>query len=183
MTVSTHKKYWTDEALLALTDEGKCEIVDGELIVSPAATSSHGSVIMRIMIPLANYVLANNLGEVLEGQSGSRMLNGDLFAPDISFIVLARWRPHKQAGVPFFPGAPDLIVEVLSPSDRKSVLQKKLTRCFQNGTRLAWVVDPRKRTVQVYHSPAPDKILTIDDALDGENIVPGFTLPLRQVFV
>jgi Uma2 family endonuclease len=184
MTISTQKKFWTDEELLALPDDtNKYEILDGELIVSPAASTTHGSIIMRIMNPLYNFVTANDLGEVLEGQSGFRMLNADLLSPDISFITRERWLPHKNTKATFFPGAPDLLVEVLSPSDRKGRTQRRLARFFENGTRLAWIVHPPSRTVQIYHAPEPDKTLSVGDSLDGENVVPGFVLPLKSVFV
>ena len=183
MTVSIRKTKWSDQELLGLPDDSnKYEVLDGELIVSPAGSLTHGTTIMRIMSPLYNFVLEHNLGQVLEGQSGFRMLNADLLAPDISFISRERWESGTKKAAVFFPGAPDLLVEVLSPSDRPGRTKKRLTTFFENGTRLAWVLDPITRTTQVYDAPEPDKILSIEDVLDGEDVLPEFTLPLRGVF-
>jgi Uma2 family endonuclease len=184
MTISTQKKVWTDDELLALPDDtNKYEVLDGELIVSPAGSVTHGVIIMRILIPLGTFVNANSLGQLLEGQSGFRMLNSDFLVPDISFVARDRWEAGIKTEKTFFPGAPDLLVEVLSPSDRPGRTKKRIARLFQNGTRLAWVVDPPHRTVQVYHSAEPDsKLLTAVEALDGEDVVAGFKLPLSQIF-
>jgi Uma2 family endonuclease len=179
---TTARKYWTDAELLAFPKDGyEREIVNGELIVSPAG-SEHGSICMRIAGPLSTFVLARDLGEVLDGQTGCRMKSDDLFSPDISFVTPKRWRAHQSTGETFFPGGPDLAVEVLSPGDTLGITEEKIAQYFENGTRLAWIVQPRGRIVTIYHGPTADRLLTISDSLDGEDIVPGFTLPLSQVF-
>ncbi|MEI8196061.1 MAG: Uma2 family endonuclease [Phycisphaerae bacterium] len=185
---STAKKIWTDAELLALPHDGHdYEIVDGELMMSPASMD-HGAVITTLTIILGHYVRARRLGRLLDGQTGCRMKSGDLFSPDISFVTQKRWVAcHKTKGV-FFPGAPDLVIEVLSPSDTMGVIEEKFRQYFENGAKLAWLVNPVTRTVLVYHRtepagpPSADKLLTIHDQLSGESLIPGFKLPITEIF-
>lgn len=181
MTIAA-KKVWTDEELLAMPKDGyEREIVNGELIVSPAGPD-HGVVIGNIFGPLQVYVAANKLGKVFDGQTGCRMSSGDLLSPDISFATNDRWLRYKQSGQTFFDGSPYLVIEVLSPSDTLGVTEDKIAQYFQNGARLAWIVQPRTQRVFVYHGPAADKMLTPADTLDGEDVAPGFRLPLESLF-
>ncbi len=176
------RKYWTDEELLALSKDGyDKEIVDGEMVMSPAG-SEHGAIIMAIAGPLHMYVTKKRLGKVLDGQTGCRMTSGDLLSPDVSFVALRRWEAHRKTKSVFFPGGPDLVVEALSPDDSPRILKKKIQQYFADGTRLAWVVHPRKRCVTVYHAPTSADILTISDTLDGEHVVPGFSLKISHLF-
>jgi Uma2 family endonuclease len=182
MTVSAPKKYWTDEELLAMPKDGhEREVIDGELIVSPAGYD-HGVIIGRISAHLGAFIVGTDIGEILSADTGCRMKSGDLFSPDISFVTAARHAMQKQTGKPFFAGAPDLAVEVLSPGDTVGATEEKIAQYFENGTRLAWIVHPRTRSVGVYHGATPDKFLTASDSLDGEAVVPGFTVPLAQIF-
>lgn len=182
MTISAPKKYWTDDELLAMPKDGyEREIVNGELIVSPAGLD-HGLIIMRIAGPLGTFVLDHELGETFDGQTGCRMESEDLFSPDISFVPSERLQMKRKARTTFFRGGPDLVVEVLSPGDTIRVTKAKIAQYFKNGTRLAWVVHPRTRTIHVYHSPIADKILSITDLLEGEDVVPGFRLPVNRIF-
>jgi Uma2 family endonuclease len=181
MTIAT-RKHWTDQELLALPKDGfDREIIGGEMIMSPAG-SEHGAIIMAIAGPLHMYVVKKQLGCVLDGQTGCRMFSGDLLSPDVSFVTAVRWEAHRKTKAVFFPGGPDLIVEVLSPEDSLRVLKKKIQQYFTDGTRMAWVVHPRKRCVTVYHAPSSADVLTANDVLDGEHVVPGFTLKISQIF-
>jgi Uma2 family endonuclease len=179
----TTRKYWTDEELLAMPDDGhEREIVSGELVMMSPAGADHGGVITNILGPLFVAVASAKLGKVLEGQTGCRMNSGDLFSPDISFVSLARWIADRETKTTFFTGSPDLVVEVLSPGDRLSVTQEKIRQYFENGARLAWIVNPRTRMVHVHRGPVVEKVLMSTDCLDGEEVVPGFRLALADVF-
>jgi Uma2 family endonuclease len=180
---TTAAKIWSDAKLLALPKDGyDREIVDGELIKSPAG-SEHGATVMAIAGPLHMYVVKKKLGRVLDGQTGCRMFSGDLLSPDVSFVAAARWDAHRKTKAVFFPGGPDLVVEVLSPDDSLRILKKKINQYFTDGTRMAWVVHPRKRCITVYHAPTSADILTTSDVLDGEHVVPGFALKISQIFL
>ena len=180
MTIASASRIWSDRELLALPKDGyDREIINGEMVMSPAG-SEHGAIVMAIAGPLHVYVAKKQLGRVLDGQTGCRMSTHDLLSPDVSFVAAARWE-RKAKGI-FFPGGPDLIVEVLSPDDSLKVLKKKIFQYFRDGTRLAWVVHPRKRCVTVYHAPTSADVLSVHDSLDGEHVVPGFTLKISHIF-
>jgi Uma2 family endonuclease len=180
--VTTAAHIFSDRRALALPKKGQdTEIIHGEVIVSPAG-SEHGAIVMAIAGPLHVYVVRKQLGRVLDGQTGCRMSTGDVLSPDVSFVTTARWEVQRKARAVFFPGGPDLIVEVLSPDDSLRVLKKKIMQYFRDGTRLAWVVHPRKRCVTVFHAPSSADVLTANDTLDGEHVVPGFALKIAHVF-
>ena len=82
----------------------------------------------------------------------------------------------------YLRGAPDLVVEMLSPWDRSPRIRDKLPDYFASGARLIWVVSPADKTATVYRGPAADRLLRLTDALDGEDVLPGFRLPLAELF-
>jgi Uma2 family endonuclease len=110
------------------------------------------------------------------------MNSGNLLSPDISFIAKSRLDVTAAEKEKYLRGAPDLVVEVLSPWDRSARLQEKLPDYFSSGARLIWVLDPAEKTVLVYRTPEPDRLLRVTDTLDGEDVLPGFRLPLAELF-
>ncbi len=180
---TTAAKYWTDAELLALPKDGfKREIVNGKMVMMSPANFRHGKFIGRITVPLGEAIFRAGLGELADGQTGFRVTSGDLFCPDIAFVAKDRVAEHEKKGSTFFEGAPDLAVEVVSPSDTIGALEEKLAQFFAGGMRLAWIVHRRTRTVHVYRSPAQQKILTESDHLDGDEVVPGFRLAVAAIF-
>ena len=176
-------RFWTDEELLALPKDGyKREIVNGEMLAMSPANFQHGNVISRIYSPLGMAVYEGDLGELADGQTGFRLRSGDLYCPDIAFVTKERAAEHRRKNGTFFEGAPDLAVEVLSPSDMIGVIEEKLVQFFAEGMRLAWVVHPRTKTVHVYHSAAHVSVVAADGFLDGEEVVPGFRLAVAEIF-
>ena len=171
---------------LLMPDDAYYEVVDGEVYRMPNNGMEHGVRGMRLAVVLGSYVYRHSLGEVLhpdtryvlaEDEEGIRRMRG----PDLSFI-----RRERMPLPPYPPGfvrlVPDLIVEVRSPHDTFSELQRRINDFLDAGTRLAWLVDPLKRTVTVF---APDQEpYTLDTAaeLDGEDIVPGFRLAVASIF-
>lgn len=129
-------------------------------------------------------MLQNELGEVLLAETGF-LLSRDLDtvrAPDIAFIH----NNHLSATVPeetFWPGAPDLAVEVLSPGDTSGEIDEKVKAWLDSGTTVVWVVNPAWRNVTVYRSPTDVKILTENDELTGEDAVGGFRCRVGDIFV
>lgn len=179
---TTATRSWTDEELLALPKDGhKREIVNGQMVISPA-NFHHGNVISRIYSPLGMAVYEGGLGELADGQTVFRLSSGDLFCPDMAFVTNARVAEHRRKGNTFFEGAPDLAVEVLSPSDTVGVLEEKLAQFFTEGMRLAWLVHPRTRKVHVYRSAVEESIVSADGFLDGEDVIPGFRLAVADIF-
>lgn len=173
---------WTEEQLMSLPDIGyKWELIDGRLEMSPAG-SFHGYLGLRLGGQLERFVRKHKLGRVFDGQTGFWMKSGNLRSPDISFIAKDRLKGHKRPPKGFFHGSPDLVVEILSPSDTLEKTEEKLAEYFENDTVLAWIVDPDKQSVLIYHGRRPDTTLTLDQSLDGEQLIPGFAMPLAEIF-
>ncbi len=108
-----------------------------------------------------------------------------MLAPDIGFIIAARIPPTLPGG--FVPFAPDLAVEVVSPGNTKDEIHKKVELYLRYGTRLVWIVDPKRQSIQVYQPNGADNQATVTylgiaNTLDGAAVLPGFTLPLRELF-
>jgi Uma2 family endonuclease len=173
----------TIEDLLRLPDDGQFhELDEGRLVCMPPAAFVSSQVALLLVIRLGSYVLQHGLG-ILAGADGGVVLgrNPDTVrAPDISFIRAER---VVDTGRGYFEGAPDLAVEVLSPSDRYSAVSRKVSQYLAAGTRLVWVVDPFNRTVAVYRPGREVIELPEDGTLDGEDVVPGFRLALTEIWV
>jgi len=179
------RTYTIDEYMCLAESGERYELVNGRL--SPMAPTSweHGDVGGLLTIYLGQYVLQHGLGRVSAAETAF-VLNAetrDVRAADIAFVAAARIPRILDPGPIPFP--PDLVVEVISPSDRLIEVRKKARAYQRAGIPLVWVVNPRPRhrSVQVYH-PADLRPVTLggDDHLDGEDIVPGFTLPIRTLF-
>jgi Uma2 family endonuclease len=180
--MGTQTKY-TEAELMALPKNGqKYELVNGELVMSPAGVFDHGDIISWLSAKLAIYSREKKLGVIVDGQSGFWMKSGNLRSPDISFMGRDRLKALTPRPQGFVNGAPDLAVEVLSPSDTVMEVGSKIAELFENGTRLAWVVNPREKSVLVYHGATPDRLLKPGDQLDGELVLPGFAMPVAELF-
>ena len=149
--------------------------------MSPAGTR-HGDLAIQIAAALYNFG-ARRLGRVLDSSTGFRMQEGNVRSPDVSFLSRERLRGLKKLPTGFFDGAPDLAVEILSPSDTLTGLHERLVEYFANGTRLAWVVNPLEETVLVYQEAAhSERLLHKGDVLEGAPLLPGFSLALSELF-
>ena len=151
--------------------------------MSPAGYN-HGFIINRLVHHLGQVVYPNNLGDLGDSQTGFRLSSGDLFSPDISFVSAGRVATMraKDPKASFFLGAPDLAVEVLSPSDTFGVLEEKLTRFFAEGTQRIWLIYPRTKSAHIHRSIQDATMLSADGFLDGEHLIPGFRLRLSTLF-
>ena len=180
--METAVKTWTDDELMALPKDGyKRELLQGDIIMSPAG-SEHGWICVRIVSELERHSRRHKLGAVFDSSTGFRLTPDDLLSPDAAFVARARFAALPRIPRGFFSGAPDLVVEVLSPSDTIDRVHEKMARYFAHGCRLAWVINPAEKTALVYRGPAADRLLKVDDALDGEEVLPGFRLPLAELF-
>jgi Uma2 family endonuclease len=182
MSTIPKTKDWTDEELLALPKDGnKYEVMKGILTMSPAGFA-HEYVGARLMVAVSNFLNDHKLGVVLGSSLGCWMENRDFLSPDVSFIAKERLKGQKHPTEGFFDGAPDLAVEVLSPSERDRVRYDKLVDYFANGSRLVWVINPREKIVLIYHSPQAYDVLREGDVISGETVIPGFVLPVAELF-
>lgn len=173
----------TAEDLLAMPEDGyRYELVRGELRKMPPAGHDHGREGNRVNRTLSNHVFDNRLGETYLAETGFILeTNPDLvLAPDVSFV--RKEREEAARGVAgFFPGPPDLAVEVISPNDRLTEVAAKAAEWLDAGTLMVIVVNPRSRTVQV-HTAGGVVELTEADTLDGGEVVPGWSMLVADIF-
>jgi len=175
----------TADQLFAMPDDGyRYELIAGELRKMTPAGWKHGAVGGRLQGSLAQHVENRGLGRLFLAETG--FLIGrepdTVRAPDIAFVH----KDHLPAEDPeeaFWPGAPDLAVEVVSPSDTFSELDEKVKAWLDAGSLMVWVVNPQGRNVTVYRSATNIKTLGEEDELDGEDVVPGFRRRVGDIFL
>ena len=178
------KKIWSDAEFMALNRDGhRYELVNGELIDMGNSGAKHGYVAVILSAALFNCVSTRKLGAMFDSSTAFKMKSGNKRSPDISFMAKERLQRLEDLPDGFLEGAPDLAVEILSPSNTVEEIHNKLVEYFENGSRLVWVIHPKEQYVLVYRSAqSPDRLLKSTDALDGEEIVPSFTLPIADLF-
>lgn len=150
--------------------------------MSPAG-HEHGRVAMKFALRLGNYVEANNLGEVYAAETGFLLSSNPdtVRAPDVAFVRRERVeKVEKSTG--FFPGPPDLAVEVVSPGDTHSEVEEKTIDWLEAGALMVLTLKPNKRTVTVYRSLHEITILSEGEILDCGKVVPGFKIAIKDIF-
>jgi Uma2 family endonuclease len=185
-TLKPKSEIWTDRELIALgaNTDVKYELWDGKIVVMPPAKPLHGMIIAHLTYLLGVHVFENKLGRLFDGQTGFRLGLEHCYEPDISFVSHRRIKvilPHGDLGG-LFHGAPDLAVEVLSPSDSITRTERKVRHYLEHGSHLVWMVDPKSKTVRVYRPDGSMELLRGDRYLTGNSVVPGFRLSLGKLF-
>ena len=180
--MATTHQITTAQQLIETAGLGRCELLRGELVMMTPAGFEHGRIVASITAPLATYVKQKELGALTGAETGFQIGHDPdtVRAPDVAFVRAERVPPTPTPG--FFQGAPDLAVEVLSPSDRAGALLAKVHDWLAAGCRAVWVVDPGSRTVSVYRSRDQRVVWNVSDELTGDDIVPGFILPVAEIF-
>ncbi len=182
--MSTEIQLMTAEELLALPrGQFRYELIDGELKKMSPTGHVHGRVTMRLALPLAQYVRERELGEVYAAETGFKLRSDPdtVRAPDVAFIRQARVVEVGNVKG-YWPGAPDLAVEVLSPDDRVGEVEEKVSEWLAAGAIQVWTVSPRLRTITVYRSLSEIETLTDKDTLEGGEVVPGFQVRIAEIF-
>ncbi|MBW4550717.1 MAG: Uma2 family endonuclease [Aphanocapsa sp. GSE-SYN-MK-11-07L] len=182
MTIASERKIWTDEEFMALPEDGRYELVNGELVNMGNSGMGHGEIGSFLGGSLSLYVRSKKLGVVCDSSTAFTLKTGNKRSPDVSFIAKERLQGVKRLPKGYFQGSPDLAVEILSPSHTVEEIHDKIVEYFENGTCLVWVVHPDEQYVLVYHSPSPDRLLRLIDSLDGEEVIPGFSLAIAELF-
>ena len=170
------------EQLLETPGPGRCELVRGELIMMTPAGEEHGGIVANLTGHLWSFVRAQKLGKLYGAETGFQIGRepDTVRAPDVAFVRAERVPAEPVRG--FLQAPPDLAVEVLSPGDRASEVLDKVHQWLDAGCLAVWVVDPEKRTVSVYQRPDRAITLTAGDELDGADVLPGFRLPVSEIF-
>jgi len=171
------------EFLVAALPDGKSELVRGEVRMTPPAGAAHGGTSANFVMLLGVYVRQHRLGMVFGDSTGYELVRvpHTVRVPDVSFVRAERLPPDGvRAGL--FKFAPDLAIEVLSPSERASEVEEKLRDYISAGTAQVWVADPVRRTIMTVSGDAPVRWLAEGETLDGGTVIPGFACPVTAVF-
>jgi len=150
-------------------------------MMSPAGFE-HGRIASRLCYCLEQFVRQRQLGVVTGAETGFHIAHrpDTVRAPDVGFVRNERVPAATVCG--FFDGPPDLAVEVLSPDDRSAEVAAKVADWLASGSTAVWLVDPAKRTVGIYRRESPPRVLSASDELDGQDVLPGFRLPVAEIF-
>jgi Uma2 family endonuclease len=161
-------------------DMYRSELSRGRLVREPRPGAVHSRVVVNLLVELQAYVKAHDLGSV-ETECGFRLSLDEptVRGPDVAFIARERLPAELPRG--FWPFAPDLAIEVASPSNSLSELQTKVLEYFDAGSRMVWVIDPETRTALVYHSPREITLLRDADSLEADPVIPGFHIALSTI--
>jgi Uma2 family endonuclease len=176
------KKLLTAEELFKLGDIGPCELVEGELIMMSPTSGEHGEIVALITTALSNFARPNRLGHVLAGEAGTLIKRDPDTVRGVDVMFYAAGRLDSVDRRKYLPLPPDLAIEVVSPEDRWNDVELKVTEYLDAGVRLVWVVDPHTRTVRVYKPGWEMRRLAVGDTLDGGDVLPGFTMPVGDLF-
>lgn len=179
--MASTKTLVTAQQLLEMGSDARFELVCGELVPMSPIGKHHGYIVLRLGSWLVPFVEQRKLGWF--GTERGFILAHDpdvVRAPDLYF--LARHREPAGKGLGYCEGAPDLAVEVLSPSDKAVDLQLKIQEYLAAGTRLVWVVDPRTETITAYHPSGKAQVHSGDQIVTGEDVLSGFSFRCRDLF-
>jgi Uma2 family endonuclease len=161
-------------------DGRKYELVDGEVVVSPAGPL-HSEIAIKIARIFATFLDGHPIGKVYGADAGMIFPTGNLRSPDVSFVRMEKL-PGGKSPVTFGKFVPDLAVEVLSPGDRPRQVADKIGEFLECGVPLVWVVDPRTQTVTAYQSLSNTQQFTAQDTISAEPILPGFSCLVSRFF-
>jgi Uma2 family endonuclease len=176
-------KLYTAEELLRLDREGcRHELFRGELREMPLPGAEHGNLAERLGSRASVFVDDHDLGQCFTAETGF-LLERDpdtVRGADWAFVRKERLPERLPQG--YLSLAPDIALEVRSPSSREAEVAEKLRFWLEKGTRIVWDLDPAARTVTVHRPGEPPRTLGADDVLTGEEVLPGFSLPVGRIF-
>lgn len=183
--MSATPRHVTADELFAMPDDGfRYELVRGELRRTPLAGAEHGMICVNVIVTLAGHIKLHDLGRGFGTGMGFKLASDPdtVRAPDVAFV--RKERIH-ESGITetFWPGAPDLAVEVLGPDETYSEVEEKIEDWLGSGARAVWIVNPERRGVSVYRSMTDVTRLSEGDELDGGEVVPGFRCKVSEIFV
>ncbi len=175
----------TADELMALPDDGwRYELIEGVLHRMSPAGAEHGEIGTEYVWHLRNFVVPRRLGRVYPADTGFFLSHDPetVVAPDAAFVRADRLPPRAERRG-YLDLVPDLVVEVVSPTDRQADVDDKVARYLAAGARLVWVTDPLRRSVRVHAPGREPRELGEGEVLDGEDVIPGFRLPVADVFL
>lgn len=181
-TPPQERLYTADEFYL-MTGLERCELVNGRIVpMPPPPNFEHGEVELNLAAELRTFVRASSLGRVAVGEVAVLVQRDPDSVRGADIVFISREHDARRTAGKPLDVAPDLIVEVLSPSNVMSEMMQKLREYFAIGVRLVWLVDPAARTVYAYRSLSDLRQFTDQDQLPGDDVLPGFAVPVAKLF-
>ncbi len=165
-------------------EERRGELVKGVFVKMSPAGHTHGRIAATILILIGQFVRqTREMGQLYTAETGFLLSRepDTVRAPDAAFVTAER-AAQQASELGFFDGAPDLAVEVISPSETVESVEAKLIDYLEAGTQIVWLVYPRTQTIMVYRSLTDAEVLTIIDDLKGGDLLPGFSAPVKEIF-
>ena len=156
---------------------------NGDLVIMPPTGGNTSRRNSEVSADLVIWNRKTKLGVVFDSSGGFKLPNGAERSPDAAWVTLDRWNsltPNQQER--FIPLAPDFVIELRSPSDSLSALQKKMQEYIDNGTRLGWLLNRQDRQVEIYRPHQPKQVLQFPTTLSGEEVLPGLVLDLSAIW-
>ncbi len=184
--MAIQEKHYTADDLWELShragDQKRLELIKGVLVEMSPTGAVHGILAAWLLYVIMAHVIAYDLGDVTAAETGYVLFAGPpqtVLAPDVGFVSKARRPPLTGK---YYAVAPDLAVEVVSPSDAAKDMREKVELYLQYGTSLVWIVYPDSRLVDVHRPGQPADKVGLDAELDGGSVLPGFRLPVKDIF-
>ena len=183
MTATGTRPVTADELLRLSANGFRGELVRGELRETMSTGIEHGKIVMKLGLRLGTFIEPRRLGTLVGSDSGFWLERDPdtVREPDIAFVSADRM-PMDRRIKGFGEGAPDLVVEIVSPTDTVDEVSRKALMWQDHGARLVWVLHPDHRTVDVYRPGQPVQTLTSEDSLDGHDVLPGFRCDIGSIF-
>jgi Uma2 family endonuclease len=182
VTAPPQEKLITGEELARMPGVGPCELIDGRIVPMSPTNVEHGRIEFRFGKLIEDAAAPGKAGRVLVGEVGlyTRRNPDRVRAADVLFISNERYAQRRSKS--YLDVAPELVVEILSPDDTMQDMNQKLREYFAIGVRLVWVADPESRSVFAYRSLTDVREFKDADVLPGDDVLPGFSTPVAQLF-
>jgi Uma2 family endonuclease len=180
--ITLEQKLISGDELFGMTERGRCELIEGEVITMSPTGSTHGIIEGNLFAELKAFCRKNRRGQAMVGEVGIyiRRNPDTIRAADVLYISNERYAQRQSTG--FLDVAPELVAEVLSPEDRWSEVMRKLQDYFEAGVLRVWVADPVSQSIFAYSSLTQVERFTAADTLTDESLLPGLTVAVADVF-
>ncbi len=155
----------------------------GKLVIMSPTGSESGRKNSKLLVRIGIWNEQEKLGELFDSSTGFKLSNGATRSPDVSWIESSRWNSLPKAQRrKFAPIDPDFVIELMSPTDDLTELQQKMMEYIDCGVKLGWLICPDEKQVEVYRNGQDKEVLDNPQSLCGENILPGLTVDLSEIF-
>ncbi len=182
MCMATTQHLINADELFFMPNRGRCELVRGELTMMSPSGFTHGLIVANITYLLEKFNRTKTLGRITGAETGFIICHNpdSVRAPDVAFVNATRFKENRPEG--FFDGAPDLAVEVLSPNDRPNEVQKKIQDWLDSGCCAVWIINSASRSVTIHRNNRETSVLNVGDTLSDEDVLPGFSVAVSEIF-